>query len=469
MAKEKKRAGSLAKKLKNRLFFRMLGTMLALDVLLLCLCAGGCFVWAEDRLAGAARLVESQGLPRGQAALWARAGGCRVEELDRPPQGARLRFFLPDEATREGLRSFSFQKMTYTLEQETSKGQAYSVALELSGMAAALGVCWGILLAGELISLIKSRFKTGAAVEKSLQPLSQLAQTASELGTAAGDAGTLAAITGQLADINAAHLDERIPVEGTQKELAELARAINAMLERIDSAYAAQSRFVSDASHELRTPIAVIQGYARLLDRWGKDDPAARQEAIDAIAAEAESMKELVERLLFLARGENETIPVEMTWFDGGEMAGEVLKETAMTDCGHPLRGDWAEGVTVYGDRGLLKEALRVLVDNAVKYTPQGGAVTLAIRREGETARLSVTDQGEGISQKDLPHVFERFYRADQSRNRNTGGSGLGLSIVRWIAERHNGWAEAVSGPGLGTRFTIVLPQKQPGSSTTSR
>lgn len=140
-----------------------------------------------------------------------------------------------------------------------------------------------------------------------------------------------------------------------------------------------------------------------------------------------------------------------------------------MTDCGHPLRGDWAEGVTVYGDRGLLKEALRVLVDNAVKYTPQGGAVTLAIRREGETARLSVTDQGEGISQKDLPHVFERFYRADQSRNRNTGGSGLGLSIVRWIAERHNGWAEAVSGPGLGTRFTIVLPQKQPGSSTTSR
>lgn len=459
MAKGKKVAGSLAKKLKNRLFLRMLGTVLALDVLLLALWAGGMFVFGEGRLAQTARLIEAQGLPVGQAQVWAAASGCRVEALKREPQGRPLRFFIPDEATREGLRTLDWRQGRYTLEQKDSGGAAYAVTWEFGRARGIAGVCFLVLLAGEVIAMVKSRFKTGAAVEKSLRPISELAQTASELGAAAGDGGTLAAIAGRLADINAAHLDARVPVEGAQKELLALVQAINAMLERIDSAYAAQARFVSDASHELRTPIAVIQGYARLLDRWGKDDPAARQEAIDAIGAEAEAMKELVERLLFLARGENDAIPVEMTRFDAGEMAGEVLKETSMTDGGHPLRGDWTEGVTVYGDRGLLKEALRVLVDNAVKYSPRGEAVVLAIRQEGEVARLSVTDYGQGIPAEDLPHVFERFYRADRSRNRETGGNGLGLAIARWIAERHGGWMEAVSAPELGTRFTIVLPQ----------
>lgn len=475
---------SIVARLNSRLFLRLLGIYFCMDLLLSLLCCGGLFFWAESQAADISALVEERGVPSAEATQWMEAGDYTVTAGDGEPKGLRLPGWLPaPEETAGGQRYFDpgdmdlFSLVTfhtggvtsYSLHMDNG-GDPYTIWMDLSAPADIFLFAGRVLLVCQLASLITNLFKNAGSIKKVLRPIQELAATAARLNHVERmSPEELKVLAGQLDHINATHLDERIDLPGTQKELQTLAQAINAMLDRINEAYRSQMRFVSDASHELRTPIAVIQGYANLLDRWGKDDPAARQEAIDAIAAEAESMKELVERLLFLARGENETIPVEMTWFDGGEMAGEVLKETAMTDCGHPLRGDWAEGVTVYGDRGLLKEALRVLVDNAVKYTPQGGAVTLAIRREGETARLSVTDQGEGISQKDLPHVFERFYRADQSRNRNTGGSGLGLSIVRWIAERHNGWAEALSGPGLGTRFTIVLPQKQPGSSTTSR
>ena len=191
-------------------------------------------------------------------------------------------------------------------------------------------------------------------------------------------------------------------------------------------------RFVSDASHELRTPIAVIQGYANLLDRWGKDDPATRQEAIDAIRQEADSMKELVEQLLFLARGDNDSMQVSFEPFDLTEVAGEVLR--------------------------LIKQALRVLVDNAIKYTPEGGRVTIWAEGADGLARLSVEDEGQGIDRESLPHIFDRFYRTDESRARQTGGTGLGLAIAKWIADRHGGWFEVVSWPGVGTRITLVLP-----------
>ena len=272
-------------------------------------------------------------------------------------------------------------------------------------------------------------------------------------------AAELSALAGRLDEINATHLDKRIPVSGTQKELRDLAEAINAMLDRLGAAYRAQMRFVSDASHELRTPIAVIQGYASLLDRWGKDDPATRQEAIDAIRGEAESMKELVEQLLFLARGDNDTMQVEMSDFDLTEVVAQVYKETGMIDQTHPFAARWGKTpVPVHADLGLIKQCLRVLVDNSIKYTPAGGEITLSLETAEGTARVSVQDEGDGIDAQSLPHIFERFYRADQSRDRKTGGTGLGLSIAQYIAERHGGWLEVLSRKGVGTRMTLVLP-----------
>lgn len=333
-------------------------------------------------------------------------------------------------------------------------------ALHLSLNMRELAYVLLLTLGAELLLLLLGAAQNAGLIKKTLQPLTALTAATQEAAarTAAGpDPSQLSDLADRLERIDAAKLDTRLPV-AENAELKELTEAINAMLERLDAAYAAQIKFVDHASHELRTPIAVIQGYANLLNRWGKDDPAARQEAIDAILAEGETMKNLVEQLLFLARGDNHTMRVEPQRLDATEVAAQVLKETALVDQTHPLSADWTDGVVLTADPDLLKEALRILVDNAVKYTPEGGRITLKIRREGAEAHLSVIDEGIGVGEKDLPHVFDRFYRADASRARQTGGSGLGLSIAERIARCHNGRLEVTSAPGLGSRFTLVLP-----------
>ncbi len=332
----------------------------------------------------------------------------------------------------------------------------------LAGLALWRGAFWRnlwvapVILGVELVALIFTKLSNRRLIRKNLAPLSQLSAAAAQLSEEPDRA--LSDLAGQLGRIDAGRLDTRLSVESAQAELKELTQAINALLARLDAAYAAQIRFVSDASHELRTPIAVIQGYTNLLNRWGKDDPAARQEAIDAIAAEAESMKTLIEQLLFLARGDNHTAKIQMEEVDVTELAAQVLKETAMIDRTHPLSADWTEGVRLQADPALVKEALRVLVDNAVKYTPENGGIVLKIRRENGEARLTVQDVGQGIPKECLPHVFDRFYRTDASRTRQTGGSGLGLSIALWIAQCHQGHLEVKSCPDLGSAFTLVLP-----------
>lgn len=150
---------------------------------------------------------------------------------------------------------------------------------------------------------------------------------------------------------------------------------------------------------------------------------------------------------------------VEMSDFDLTEVAAQVLKETEMIDQTHPFAAKWDAGpVPVHADLGLIKQCLRVLVDNSVKYTPAGGRVTLRVETRGGTARLSVQDEGQGIDPESLPHIFDRFFRTDQSRTRQTGGTGLGLAIAKYIVDRHGGWFEVLSREGVGTRMTVVLP-----------
>ncbi len=318
-----------------------------------------------------------------------------------------------------------------------------------------------LTLGAELLLLLFGAAQNAGLIKKTLQPLTDLtaATQVAAARTAAPrlDPEQLSDLADRLERIDADGLDTRLPV-AENAELKELTEAINAMLARLDAAYAAQIKFVDHASHELRTPIAVIQGYANLLNRWGKDDPAARQEAIDAIIAEGEAMKNLVEQLLFLARGDNHTMKVKPERLDATEVAAQVLKETAMVDQTHPLSADWDGAVMLTADPDLLKECLRILVDNAVKYTPEGGRITLKIRQDESAARLEVLDEGVGVAGEDLPHVFDRFYRADASRARQTGGSGLGLSIAERIARCHNGHLEVTSAPGIGSKFTLVLP-----------
>ena len=254
------------------------------------------------------------------------------------------------------------------------------------------------------------------------------------------------------------HLDRRIAIDDERVELKGLASAINGMLDRLDAAYQAQLRFVSDASHELRTPISVIQGYANLLDRWGKNDEKTLQESIDAIKNEAQSMKELVEQLLFLARGDNHSIMFTTEDVDISALVEEVTREAKMIDETHIYQARIDGKLIIRGDYQLLKQALRILIDNSVKFTPSAGRITIgATRSETRPGYVDITvrDSGSGISEEALPHVFDRFYKADESRSRSTGGTGLGLSIAKWIVDSHDGIIEVVSRQDAGTRFTL--------------
>jgi len=285
---------------------------------------------------------------------------------------------------------------------------------------------WTLLVRGEKIS------------RRALRPIREIAETARGFS------------------VN--NLSERIEVHGEKNELLELTHVLNDMLDRIESAYNTQKQFVSDASHELRTPIAVIQGYADMLDRWGKKDPAIMDEAISAIRSEASGMKELVEKLLYIARHDSRAAQYEKIYFDASELVDEIYRDTRLIDSRHRIRYTDMHRAIVLGDKAALKQALRVFVDNAIKYTPDGGTITLSCRKEEAFCRITVADTGIGVAEEELESIFDRFYRADQARGGTAGGHGLGLSIARIIVRAHGGKIEVQSKQGAGSRFHILLP-----------
>ena len=256
---------------------------------------------------------------------------------------------------------------------------------------------------------------------------------------------------------NLAPADEDQLLATGDAELAGLETAVNKLMTRMRDSYRQQARFVSDASHELRTPIAVIKGYADLLDRWGKTDEKILEESISAIKDESENMQHLVEQLLFLARGDSGRTTLNVTDFDMSEMMKEVWEESSMIDKSHDYKFEDGGAIPAKGDVSLIKQAARILIENASKYTPEGGEIMLKSLVVDGNPAFSVQDSGIGISENDIPHIFDRFYRADDSRSKQTGGSGLGLAIAKWIVERHGGHFEVVSRKDIGTRITVIL------------
>lgn len=321
---------------------------------------------------------------------------------------------------------------------------------------------WAVLTGVEAVFLLLHLWRTNVQVRRVLQPMSSLTEAAERVKTSALDANDLRRLARKLERVEAPTMAERVAITGSGKELGILAEAINAMLARIDRSYQAQVRFTSNVSHELRTPISVIQGYANMLDRWGKNDPEIRQEAIDAIRTSAQELNALVEQFLFLTRSDSGTQRVDLEPVDLTALVTAVAKQTDVVDDTHRIVSEVEAGVTGVADAAKIKECLRILCDNAVKYTPEGGSVTIALRVEAGFAHISVTDTGRGISEADLPHVFERFFRSDESRSRATGGTGLGLSIAAWIAACHHGRIDVQSRLGLGSKFTLVFPLTPP-------
>ena len=266
---------------------------------------------------------------------------------------------------------------------------------------------------------------------------------------------------------------KRLPVANSKDEIGDLAATINGMLAHLEKTLARleetldrQRRFVADASHELRTPLTSIHSYAQVLEEWALRDPQIGPESVAAIKRESERMKGLVEKLLELARGD-EGMKLHLEDNNLTEVVEEAAQSARAAVNGkvlieHPTPKHGVQRVSAVFDRERIRQALSILLDNAVKYTPEGGRVTMRIVEEDGSVGVEVADTGIGIPEDQIAHVFERFYRAEEARS--TEGLGLGLSIARQIAEDHKGSIQVRSKPREGSTFIIRIPRGIPRS-----
>lgn len=320
-----------------------------------------------------------------------------------------------------------------------------------------LCVILGGLLALRLLWWIVTALGATNRIRRYLRPIDDIAQVTESISSRGFDESKFHSLEEAIDHLSVSG-EERLHIG--DDDLAGLETAVNNLIVRMHNGYRQQVRFVDDASHELRTPIAVIGGYADMLDRWGKDDEQVLEESIRAIRTETEHMRTLVEQLLFLARGDAGRQKLDRKRLDMTALLREVWEESRMIDAGHEYVFRESEPAFVNGDEALLKQAVRILTDNAAKYSPEGSRISFrAYREEGSDVCVDVQDNGIGVSRADAERMFDRFYRADAARNSETGGSGLGLSIARWIVERHGGRFRVTSREEIGTRVTIVLPE----------
>ena len=297
---------------------------------------------------------------------------------------------------------------------------------------------WTVLIASPLLLLVAAAagyWMSGRA----LRPLDRIARTAER--------------------IEAQNLSDRLPLSGAGDELDRLSATLNSMLGRLEASFRRMTQFTADASHELRTPVAVI----RTTDEVARSKPRTEEEyakTLDRILVESERTTRLIEDLMLLARVDAGADGIVFEPMDLADLVREscaeakVLAEAASVG----LIADEFSECRIQGDDHALRRLMLILLDNAVKYTPPGGSVTVSVSVEAQAAVVEVRDTGIGIAAEDLPHVFERFYRAAKDRSRTTGGAGLGLSIAHWIAVRHGGEIRAESTLGAGSVFRVRLP-----------
>jgi two-component system OmpR family sensor kinase len=323
----------------------------------------------------------------------------------------------------------------------------------------ALSTLLRILLIGELIAIFCATLGGWLIAENGLRPIATVTRAASAIARNA----------------SAADLGMRVVYRGAKDEVGELVSTFNDMLASIQETAGAQRRFVADASHELRAPLTTIRGNLELLRQAADLPEPDRSALLDDAYLEAERMTSLVSDLLLLARvdaaaashgrgeaelreqltGRRELVEMDQLAMDllrAGQSQLRVLRKQIR------LTVTTLAPVTVMADPGQLRQLGMILLDNALKYTPSGGQIRLAVTQTGPLASLTVSDTGIGISPEDLPYIFERFYRADRARERDEHGSGLGLAIARWIAEAHQGEIKVESEAGKGAVFTVLLP-----------
>ena len=295
-----------------------------------------------------------------------------------------------------------------------------------------------LLLTGSIGGLILAMVASYFLARYSLQPIREMIATARAITP--GD------------------LSSRIDVPKRQDELTELGHTFNAMLDRISLAFFRERQFIADASHELRTPLSVLEGYVHLLRRWGWQDETVRLEAVHAIEEEVKHLKEMSNQLLTLAAIDHEG--ADDTLITSAAAVAEAVTGRWMRlypEYDWHLEIENRQDTHVRINEVRLQQVMRALLDNARKYTPAGGMIQIAVKRQGDHVYLAIRDSGHGIPKDDLPHVTERFYRADKARSRQEGGMGLGLAICKEIVEASCGRLSVNSTENVGTEVMITL------------
>ena len=266
-------------------------------------------------------------------------------------------------------------------------------------------------------------------------------------------------ITAAAESISISNLSERLEVPKTSDELQRLSETLNRMLSRLNSAVQRISQFTADASHELRAPITLMRTTAELAVHQQRTNDEYHEDMAQ-ILAEAERTSKLIDGLLLLARADAGGTELQHELTDLSTSIREALDQAGILAAAKKieLAAAFDGPVVVRGDGEALRRLSFILIDNAIKYSPHGGRVQVGLKAVDGHAAISVCDTGIGISESDLPHVFDRFWRADKVRSRGTGGTGLGLSIARWIVEQHQGSIEVQSAPGQGSSFIVTIP-----------
>lgn len=315
------------------------------------------------------------------------------------------------------------------------------------------------LVIGTGLSLVVAAVVGAFLARRELAPLATITQTASGI-TRAKD------------------LDKRLSFATLDNEIGKLAATFNEMLDRIQQLFHGQERLVADVSHELRTPLTTIQGNMEVLQRMASTARTGKrldndlfdlvEEIIDETANETDRMSKLINDLLLLAQADSGVLKLQMESVEMDTLLLDIYRQ-ARRMAEHKrgvgileIRLGGEDQALVLGDRGRLRQVLLNLTDNAIKYTPNGGAITLSLENSNGWVQVAVQDTGIGISPEQQQHIFERFYRTDKARSREKGGSGLGLSIVQWIAQAHNGHVTVQSELQHGSTFTLWLPEYTP-------
>ena len=388
------------------------------------------------------------------------------------PQGTFYLGFFPTETHSISFIGFTFlhglPSLKYLVHGPTFGAKIFDLGVDLAHF-------WPLYIAvliWEIIDLL-SFFGDMRRVRRALQPLNTLALKADQLVNV--DALSTDSITNdtlvkgeKIKSLEQAIEEANInapKIQTGDQDLASIEIALNKLLQRMQEAKLQQMRFVNDASHELRTPIAVIRGYTDMLDRWGKTDEAVLDESIAALKSESEHMHDLVEQLLFLARGDAGRNTLTKTQFNLARITSEVCEESEMIDSSHRYTLKYDQSALtdnryqVLADAAMIKQSIRIIVQNAARYSAAQTTISFNVSYDENTVQVSVEDEGMGISEAAAAHIFERFWRADNARIESNEGSGLGLSIAKWIVDNHDGSIEVLSREGVGTRFTIILPR----------